>query len=418
MITLGTKEIVMKKYLASLALLLSSSAFAQTELKWAFEDANNDNVYNYSVLNNNFETSNQWANIPMSTDAYQGSKSLLLKYLNKDTNENGTFIQAFGFAIIPTSYAGVGLEPNSQDEYLAGKDLTSYNTLEFYVKGTDGANRSNLNVWLRSPNGHNSVMIPLKNYVSVNNTWKKVTIPVNAFQFAQPNPNTFQLFNVHAVGFYVNQDSNNVPFEIKVDNIRFLKNGATPAPLTRLWWSKDANLNGEYNYSQTAMSLGATVSTVNQWGDVAIRNYMTGPMGNSPIPAIDMLFRSNAYGTAEAILTTSRQLGGVEPSDVADRDAGKAINRASSLKFAAPGINEGVYVRLVDTQGRWSRYVSINKYRGSYGRYTFDFSIPVSELTTGTDIDLSNIRSVNFFVNRMTPVGDYALKVINLRFDM
>ncbi len=417
MITLGTKEIVMKKYLASLALLLSSSAFAQTELKWAYEDANNDNVYNYSVLNNNFATTNQWANIPMSTDAYQGTKSLSLKYLNKDTNENGTFIQAFGFAIIPTSYAGIGQEPNSQDEYLAGKDLTSYNTLEFYVKGTDGANRSNLNVWLRSPNGHNSVMIPLKNYVAVNNTWKKVSIPVQSFQFAQPNPNTFQLFNVHAVGFYVNQDNNNVPFEIKVDNIRFLKNGTTPAPTTRLWWVKDANLNGEYNYSQTMMSQGATVSTVNQWGDVAIRNYMTGPFGNSPIPAVDMLFHSNAYGAAEAILTTSRQLSGVEPTDVADRDAGKAINPASTLKFAAPGINAGVYVKLVDTQGRWSKAVSINDFRGSYGRYTFDFNIPVSALIGAGGFDLNNIRSINFFVNRGTPAGDYALKVINLRFE-
>lgn len=407
----------MKTLLAAALLTLSTSALAQSELKWAYEDANNDGVFNYSTVNNNFQSGNSWLNIPMSYDSYQGGKSLLLKYLNQDTNQNGTYIQAFGFAVIPTSYAGVGLEPTSEDEYLAGKDLSSYSSLEFYIKGTAGANQSALHAWLRSPNGHGSVLVPLKNYVSINGDWKKVTIPVSAFQLAQPNPNAFQLNNVNVVGFYVNQSDSNVPFEIKVDNIRFLKaQPSNPAPLTRLWWQEDANKNGEYNYSNTAFSNGASVNVANQWGDVVIKDFMTGPYGNSPVPAIDMLFHSNAYGTAEAVLTTSRTLDGHEPLDFTDKDAGKAVNPQSFLKFASPGTNPGVYVKLVDASGRSSKSVSINQYRGSYGRYTFDYSIPLSALSV-SGFDFQNVRSVNFFVDRSTPQGDYPVKVVYLKFD-
>lgn len=407
----------MKRIFAAACLsLFSTHALAQSELKWAHEDANGDNVFNYSVLNNNFESGNQWANIPMSTDRYEGQKSLYLNYLNKDTNENGTYIQAFGFALIPTSYQGVGLEPNSQDEYFAGKDLTSYSHLEFYIKGTAGANQSALHAWLRSPNGHGSVMLPLKNYVTIDGNWKKVSIPVSAFQFAQPNPNAFQLFNVHAVGFYVTQNNANVPFQIKVDAIRFLKSGTNPAPLTRLWWSEDPNRNGEYNWSTTSYNNGASVNIANQYGDVVIKNFMTGPYGTTAIPAVDMHFRSNAYGYAEANLTTSVQLNGVEPRDQADRDAGKAINLNSFLKFASPGTNPGVYVKLVDASGRSSKSVSINQYRSAYGRYTFDFNIPVSAFNIA-GFNLNTVKSVSFFVDRSTPAGEYPVKLTYLKFD-
>lgn len=90
-------------------------------------------------------------------------------------------------------------------------------------------------------------MVPLKNYVTVNGNWQKVSIPVKAFQFIPANPNGFQLDRVHSVGFYVDQNNGNSPFEIKVDNISFIKSGTTPPPSTRLWWSEDANHNGVYN---------------------------------------------------------------------------------------------------------------------------------------------------------------------------
>ncbi|RYZ59346.1 MAG: hypothetical protein EOP07_04250 [Proteobacteria bacterium] len=408
----------MKNLLAAAAFaLIASSAHAQETLKWAWEDANNDNVWNYSVVNWNFQSANQWNNFAVSRDAYQGATSLAFSYLNQDLNENGSHVQAFGYALIPTSYAANGTEPNSMDEYNAGRDLSSYSSLEFYIKGSDGANRSDLNVWLRSPNGFGSVQVPLKNYVSVNRNWQKVSIPLNAFKFPAGNPNGFSINSIHAAGFYVNQNNANVPFEFKVDNLSFVKSGGNPpAPATRLWWTEDADRNGEYNYSNTAYSGGAAVNIVNQWGDVAITDYMSGPMGNSPIQSVDLRFHSNAGGTAEAALTTSRANNGHEPVDFADKDAGKAISVATKLKFASPGTEKGVYVKLVDAQGRSSKGVSINDYRGSYGRYTFDFAVPVSAFIV-PNFDVNNVKSVNFYVDRSTAVGDYNLHLTYLKFE-
>ncbi|MBC7533011.1 MAG: hypothetical protein H7318_15665, partial [Oligoflexus sp.] len=380
------------------------------------EDANNDNTWNYSTVNWNFQSANQWNNVPLTTDAYQGRTALYLKYLNQDLNQNGSSIQAFALSQIPTSYAQNGTEPNSADESNAGHDVTQFTSFEFYIKGTAGANTSALNVWLRSPNGFGSVMVPLKNYVTVNGNWQKVSIPVKAFQFVPANPNGFQLDRVHSVGFYVDQNNGNSPFEIKVDNISFIKSGTTLPPSTRLWWSEDANRNGEYNYSTSSFSNGAAVNTANQWGDLRISDYMTGPYGNSPIQSVDLNFISNAYGTAEAALTTSVANNGHEPLDFGDREAGKAIDATSVLKFTSPGTTPGVYVKLVDASGMSSKAVSINDYRGSYGRYTFDFAVPVSKFAL-PGFNLNAVKSVNFFVDRSSPAGNYPVHLTVVKFD-
>src|SRR4051812_44857831 len=101
--------------------------------------------------------------------------------------------------------------------------------------------------------------------------------------------------------------------------------GEFDVPAIRYWWTEDANKNGEYNYSTTAMSGGSTLNVANQYGDVVIADYMTGPFGNTPIPAINMNFHHDGTGYAEANLTTSVANDGHEPLDFADRDAGKAI---------------------------------------------------------------------------------------------
>lgn len=408
----------MKKILVAAALgLFASNAMADEVMKWAWEDGNSDGAWNYSESNWNFETFS-WANIPTTGDAYQGSSALSFNYLNRDLDENGSHTQAFAFALIHSGNTAQGSEPNNPSERDAGKDLTQFTHLEFYIKGSEGINQSAAKVYLRSPNGHGSVQVNLRNYVNVNQGWQKVVIPLSDLRPQDSNPNYFQIFNVTAVGFYVDQNNANVPFNFKVDNVSFVKVGAT-TPVdggTRRWWSEDADHNNEYNYSTTAMSGGSSLNVANQWGDVVISNYMTGPMGNSPIPSIDMNFQHNGSGYAEANLNTSATNNGHEPVDFADRDVGKYINGVSALRFAAPGIMEGVKVKLVDQNGNSSEAVSINQYRGSYGRYTFDFSIPVFAFN-GSGFNYNAVKSVTFFVDGSTPAGNYPLKVINLRFE-
>lgn len=203
----------------------------------------------------------------------------------------------------------------------------------------------------------------------------------------------------------------------RADDLSLVEDGSTLPPLTRLWWTDDANHNNEYNYSTTAMWGGSSLNVANQWGDVVISNYMTGPYGNSPFLSVDLHFVHNGTGYAEAALgTTQENNNGYEPLDFADRDAGKAINPASVLKFTSPGTRAGVFVKLVDANGRSSQAVSIDDYRGSYGRYTFDYTIPVSAFVT-PDFDLNAVKNITYFVDDRTAAGEYPLHLLIIKFD-
>lgn len=408
----------MKNILAAAAILLfiNSTVSKGDVLKWAWEDANGDGVWNYSVTNWNFAQANHWGNFAVSHNAYEGKTSLYFLYLNEDLAEGDSWTQAFGFVMIPTAASNKGMEPGTYSEYETGKDLRQYAFLEFYIKGSPGANQSAFHVWLRSPNGHGSVQVPLKKHVNISNNWQRVLIPLRDFLPAVSDPNRFQLFNVHSVGFYVNQDNNNVPFDFYVDNVSFV-NGGTFMPDTRYWWKEDANQNGEYNYSTTAMQGGSSINVANKWGDVVTGFILTGPYGETRLSIIDLNFKHNGSGYAEANLTSALDNSGHEPQTAAERDTGKFIEASNtSLIFSAPEFaDNGVKVKLVDQYGRSSKAVYIRDYRGDYGRYAFTYTIP-THVFAGNGFDYKAVKSVSFFVDKGTQAGESRLSLLSLYF--
>ena len=205
----------------SLLLACGVSANGLERIPWAWEDHNGDGVWNYSSTNDNFQSFNPWGNIPLSADAYEGRSALFLRYLNIDQTDS--FAQAFGFATIPTANANSGTEPTYIQEYLDGKDLLTIDALEFYIKGSSGANLSAFSVSIRSPNGHGSRNVLLRDYVQISDAWQRVVVPMADFMPAFNNFDRFQLWNVNEVVFRVDQNNSNVPFEVTLDNISLLR---------------------------------------------------------------------------------------------------------------------------------------------------------------------------------------------------
>ncbi len=406
------------KLIVGILLICMNSLIAQTDdlLKWAWEDQNADGVWNYSVTNWNFVSANEWDNFGMSTDAYAGETSMRFEYLNEDIDNGSSYTQAYGFATIPTAYGNTGFEPTHWDEYVAGKNLTEYTYIEFYIKGDIRANQAALEINMNSNNGHNSKAINLIEYVTINNEWQKVRIPVEEFIPDYNTVDRFQLFNVHTVNFHVDQYDYNVPFVIYVDNMSFVKEKGVSMPYTRVWWKRDANDNGEYNYSTTHMNGGSTINVSNQWGDAVIGSFLTGPYGQTEYKAIDVQFNHNGSGYAEASLTTAVSNTGDEPFNFYDRDAGKAVsNTATNLTFGAPSHGDGIKVKLLDKYGNISHSVSIETYRSSYGRYAFTYTIPTT-VFDGTNLNWDNVVSVVFFVDNTVAAGNYEARIFDLTF--
>ena len=604
--------------LFALSLLFAGGLCANglERIPWAWEDHNGDHVWNYSHTNDNFQSYNPWGNIPLTADAYEGHSALFLRYLNVDQTDN--FAQAFGFATIPTANANSGTEPTYDQEYLDGKDLRYIDALEFFIKGSSGANRSALSVSISSPNGHSSRNALLKDYVQISDAWQRVVVPMADFMPAFNNFDRFQLWNVNEVVFRVDQNDNNVPFEVTLDNISFLRypevaefkwayeetnvipslnlNGAwnyswsrwdegsvyipandwhdlktslteayqgqsslevryehrhggyidlylsthpngqgvepssfyerdlpkdlsayntlrffiktgdqgyfngditldlieTPfrnanpvklsdylfdwalddwtevriplADLTaatsdlrrikeiwirfndnaspssgvfyldnigfinvveqgvameakRHWWLSDTLGNGEYNYSTTAMADGSRINVANQWQDVVIGSFFTGPYGEYEVSAIDLQFSHNGSGYAAANLTTSVENTGVEPTGFVDRDFGKSVaNLNTYLTFRGQVHGElGLKVRLVDIWGHVSKAVAPSTYRLRYARYMASYYIPTYVFDT-PGFNFHEVKAIQFFVDQEVPAGEIGYKIFGLQF--
>ncbi|SMF30944.1 CIA30 family protein [Pseudobacteriovorax antillogorgiicola] len=402
----------MKGFVFMLGLGLASNGLATSDvLPWATDDLNYDGVWNYSESNWNFVSWNEWGNLPITHDAYEGSTAIHLQYLNEDLVTDNSYVQAFGFAKITSSREKLGHEPQSYEDYRAGKDLRRYKYLEFYIKGNYGANVSAFSVSLQSPNGHGSTKAKLKDFVSISHHWQKVRIPMSAFIPRVPNPDRFQLHNVYSVNFYVDQNDQNQPFEVIVDSIKFYK-----APKMIPWWRADYNRNGEYNYSTTDMGDGSTINVANQWGDLVTSTTYTGPFGEVEAEVVQLSFHHNGYGFAKANLTSSAAMPGYEPTSFSDRDLGKKIPAYDyELRFLAPSVADEVLIKLVDADGNSSQALAIGDYRSNYGRYLFSYRIPV-ELFAKAGFDFNMVKSVTYFVDQRTPPGDYDLKLMNLEF--
>ncbi|URZ07481.1 glycoside hydrolase family 26 protein [Clostridium felsineum] len=161
---------------------------------WAYGDANDDGIWNYSSVwsgsGGSIESSTQWNNLPMSNVVkYNGNSSL--KFHFKSTSNT-----AYAGASIPTSESPNGIEPFSDVDFNAGKNLTRTTYLKFNILG-DSNSKARIklcDVW-----GNETNPVELTDYVTVSNSdWKQVTIPMANLTSASIDKN-----NISAVKFLI-----------------------------------------------------------------------------------------------------------------------------------------------------------------------------------------------------------------------
>lgn len=186
----------------------------------------------------------------------------------------------------------------------------------------------------------------------------------------------------------------------------------------RVWWYGDQEPYGEYNYSQTVTDGGSTVNQANEWGDAVVSTFMTGPEGRTESKAIDIRFEHNGSGKAVVKLTSSSNLGGLEPKSFNDRDAPKYIpSEGVDLVFSSYCRNcQDVKIQLEDARGHQSALLNIDDYRQRYGRYSLSYIIHVEEFAAETGFRLDQMKSVNLLVDETVSEGSYRLGILYMAF--
>ena len=140
------------------------------------------------------------------------------------------------------------------------------------------------------------------------------------FMPAFNNFDRFQLWNVNEVVFRVDQNDNNVPFEVTVDNISFLRH---PEVAEFKWAYEETNiipslnLNGAWNYSWSRWDEGTVYTPANDWHDLKT-SLTEAYQGQS---SLEVRYEHLNGGYIDLYLSTHPNGQGVEPSSFYEREA-------------------------------------------------------------------------------------------------
>ena len=154
---------------------------ALAPFKWAFEDSNASGTWNWSSTWNGGGTTlavGSYNDLPcVTTEKYEGTSSIMFNF-----NHAGGAGNAGGS--ITTIPGGTGVEPTSQAERDAGKNVSSYSKLEFYIKGDT---TSKARIKIRDTAGNETSPIELTSVVTPSSTWQLVSIPYTSINWGSVN---------------------------------------------------------------------------------------------------------------------------------------------------------------------------------------------------------------------------------------
>ena len=176
-----------------------------------------------------------------------------------------------------------------------GRDLTDFDALTFWVKGSKAANLKE--VGFGTDFGLNKYKVTLSN-VAIDTNWKKITIPL---------PDAAKLIQEKGMLWYAEEPENNLGYTFWIDNVRFEKLGTMSQPQPKI-------LNGDNKIEQTFIGSNTSVSGltttfnmasgVNQTISIA-PNYYVFSSSNIAVATVNELGIINVIASGTTVITAT-----------------------------------------------------------------------------------------------------------------
>lgn len=376
------------------ALLLTTMLYSQSILKWAYEDGNGDGVWNWSYTSDSFASTNQWGDIPLSSEEmFEGETSLKFHYISN--NPESPRAEAH----VTTGYGDNGVEARDEAEKYASKDLSAYRYLLFYIKGDA---HSVVKVSLQDPNGHsatNELLVSDFGRITPYD-WHLIRIPLHKFSYQHD----FTSYSVYSVNFVVPPGETTEDFTFYIDNLGFQEFETNPDWVN--WFTFDSNNDGALNYGSIENYNGSNINGTEKWNDIPGNERYIGPPPSSfhDVDVLSFFITHEENGSAYAHITTGQNNKGLEARSHEEANAGRYVSYDRNLTFTLFGWSAGAKIKLVDKWGNSSTPVTIEDYQSSYGRYGYAVNIPCWAFFEER-LDIRNIVSITVFVDETVPAG-------------
>jgi hypothetical protein len=180
----------------------------------------------------------------------------------------------------------------------SGRNLTDYDALTFWVKGSQAASLNELG--FGTDFGENKYNVALQN-VSIDTNWKKITIPI---------PDASKLIQEKGMFWYSEGPENGLGYTFWIDNVKYEKLGTIAHPQPKI-------LEGLNSTEQTFIGTNITLSGLTETFNLAsginetisvAPSYFTFTSSNTSVATVSSLGVVSVVGTGTSIITAS--LGG------------------------------------------------------------------------------------------------------------
>lgn len=237
----------------------------------------------------------------------------------------------------------------------SGRNLTDYDALTFWVKGSQGATLNEIG--LGTDFGENKFNVIMKN-VSISTNWQKVIIPI---------PDASKLVQEKGQFWYSEGPENGLGYTFWIDNLKYEKLGTIAHP-------EPSILNGINKVEQTFIGSNITLTGLTQTFNmpnganqtvIAAPSYFTFTSSNPSVASVNELGKVSVVGSGTTVITaklggkdaagslTLTSLGVFTPAPIPTKDASNVISIFSDAYTNVPvEYYNGYWAPYQTTQGQ------------------------------------------------------------------
>lgn len=376
------------------------------EYYWIFEDRNANGEWEF--LNqwrnggDDIETVLPWSNIPLSLTNYSGTYSLKLHFNHLRANGRSAGCS------ITTSTDGTGRHPINDTDKNKGKDISTMDAFQFYVKATNASGINTVGIKIGDSSGKETDKILLKDYISLTDTqWHYVRIPLVDFSWRNGIDKTI----ITKVNFQIEQYDPSGEWALLVDNAKFTNANLSVNSNFKCIYEADGDVDLVWEYSgvSTNTNGGLNIETVGGTGNLPVSTNQQ-YKGNTSLKI--HVTKHNVDGWGYMWISCNSNGYGVPPSNPSAR---KDISSYSGLRFYIKGeTNTLGRMEIGDTDGNSTKKIELTDHVWVTNGWQ-EVIIPFSDIDW-TNCDRTRFKEIKFIIEPDHAIGEFTCYIDNLEF--
>lgn len=370
-------------------------------VNWILEDPTPKDGWDFSkTWQSEFDrigTAGEYNNLLVSRNKkYKGDTSLQISINHKKDGYCGVWI--------PTGVNNQGVPPQSLMEVNQDKDISSCDTLEFYIKGVGKSETKNIKIEITDANSITTDKIYLVDYITPAKKWQKVQVPLSDFRFNKG----FNKKQVRGLSFLIEQNDPPGKYILFIDNLRFISLGKGIKKRFKIIYEDTSAQDGAWNYSGSWEGNGSIIEKSSHYD-------------NMPISVKEKYQGYNCFkfhvtqkpgGYAGCYLSVDSEGKGIPPKDWDEYNTPKDISSFNAMQLWVKGMgNANAKIEFTDTDKNASDKINLLEFSMIDNKWK-KIKIPFKSINW-QNFNKKKFKEIKLMIDDDHPEGEFTLYIDN-----